>query len=148
MIGALGQRPASRKHVTHRARRGFERLARAGGARIDEIVEQKMAFEQRVGVAGEPDRVGAIVLWKSRARDDAGFFVHDALHESPDRILFPDAAIQRSVDDHPDTVILDLMLLRSTRGNTARNVKPTTPAGPILFLRAAEHAQDAGIVLP
>src|SRR5919201_81815 len=88
MIGALGQRPASRKHVTHRARRGFKRLARAGGARIDEIVEQKMAFEQRVGVAGEPNRVGAIVLWKSRARDDAGFFVHDALHESPDRILF------------------------------------------------------------
>jgi len=74
MIGALGQRPASRKYVAHRARRGFERLARAGGARIDEIVEQKMAFEQRVGVAGKPNRVGAIMLWESRARDDAGFF--------------------------------------------------------------------------
>jgi hypothetical protein len=48
------------------------------------------------------------VLWESRARDDAGFFVHDALHEPPDRILFPGAAIQRSVDGHPDTVILDL----------------------------------------
>src|SRR5262249_38843612 len=77
MIGALGQRPASRKHVAHRPRRGFERLARAGGARIDEVVEQKMAFEQRVGVAGEPNRVGAIMLWESRACDDAGFFVHD-----------------------------------------------------------------------
>ena len=107
-----------------------------------------MTFEQCVGVAGEPNRVGAIVLWESRARDDAGFFVHDTLHEPRDRFLFPGAAIQRSVDGHPDTVILDLKSLRSTHGNTARNVKPTAPAGPILFLMAglssAEYAQ--GIV--
>ena len=30
-----------------------------------------------------------------------------------------------------DLMILDLMLLRSTRGNIARNVNRTTPAGPI-----------------
>ncbi len=57
MIGALRQRPALRQHVTHRAGRGLEGLARPGGARVDEIVEQEMAFEQRVGVAGKSNWV-------------------------------------------------------------------------------------------
>ncbi|HYZ44100.1 MAG TPA: hypothetical protein VE667_04525, partial [Xanthobacteraceae bacterium] len=67
-------------------------------------------------------RVGAIVLWKSRTRDDPGFFVHDVLHESARSDLIPGRGDQRSVDGSGDTAILDLMLLRGTRGNTARNV--------------------------
>jgi hypothetical protein len=43
-----------------------------------------MAFEQRVGVAGKSNRVGAVMLWKFRMRDDGGCLVHDALHK-PDQ---------------------------------------------------------------
>ena len=86
MIGAQRQRPALRQHVTHRTGRRLEGLARPGGARVDEIVEQEMAFEQRVGVAGKSDRVGTVVLWKFCMRDDVGCLVHDALHK-PDQFF-------------------------------------------------------------
>ena len=65
------------------------------------------------------------MLWESRACDDAGFFVHDALH---DQIGFSSlrATIQRSVDGWPAS------------GSSDFDVESI-----VMF---AEDTQDAGIV--
>src|SRR5262245_17875321 len=71
-----------------------------------------------------------------------------ALH----RILFPDAAIQRSVDGHPHTVMLDRCCYEALAAILLGTSTPPHQPAQILFLMTglswAEHAQDAGIVLP
>ena len=47
LVGLLGQQPALRDHVAHRARDRLELLARRRGRGIDHVIEQQVPFVQR-----------------------------------------------------------------------------------------------------
>ena len=80
VVGALGLDPALRKHVAHRAGDGLEALSRLGGSeRVDHVVEQQMALEQRIGSPGKRNGAEIVECRRLRLRVDARSLVHDAL---------------------------------------------------------------------
>ena len=67
VIGAVGQHPALRQHIPHRARGRLEALARPGGFRSDDVVEKQVPLVQGVVGPGEPDRAAAVLLQEGPA---------------------------------------------------------------------------------
>ena len=53
--------PALREDVAHRAGKRLETLARAGGRRIDDVVEDQVPLVERVVRPGELDRAAAVL---------------------------------------------------------------------------------------
>ena len=64
VVGALGPHPALRQDIPDRAGGRLKLFARAGSARIDDVVEQQMPLVEGVVGSGEPDRTAAVLLEK------------------------------------------------------------------------------------
>ena len=61
LVGLLGQHPALREDVAHGARERLEALARAGGSRADDVVEQQVAFIECLVRSGKLDGAAAVL---------------------------------------------------------------------------------------
>ena len=70
LVGLLREHPALREDIPHGAGGASKRSPAVPPRRVDDVVEQQMAFVERVGGARELDRAAAVLLEELRDRID------------------------------------------------------------------------------
>ena len=64
LIGLLRTQPSLREHVAHGTRCGLETLASTDGRQFPDVIEEEVAFVQRIGRSGEPDGAATVLVYE------------------------------------------------------------------------------------
>ena len=108
LVGLLGADPPLRQHVAHRARDRLEALARPGGRRVADAVEEQMALVERIGGARELDGAAAVLREQVRRRGrgavEAGRSDGSCARAGPSWACFYSSPSRSSVYVNPSTI--------------------------------------------